>query len=63
MFKKMCTEGWKSGLAPDNWVKVVIVQLYKGTGSECNCKNYKEISPLSIVGKVYVRLVIVLKEH
>lgn len=42
-------------------MKAVIIPLYKGKGSKSDCKNYKRISSLSIVGNVYGEIIIVLK--
>lgn len=47
---------WKSGRVPDDWMKEVIVLLYKGKGKRNNCKNYRRISLLSIVSKVCKRI-------
>ena len=35
------------------WRYVVIVPLYKGKGKRTECKNYRGISLLSMVGKIY----------
>ena len=38
---------------PGDWKSVVIVPLYKGKGVRTECKNYRGISLLTIVGKIY----------
>lgn len=38
-------------------IKAVIVSLYKEKGSKSDCKNYRGISLLSIIGKVYAKIV------
>ena len=43
---------------PNDWVRAIIVPLYKGKGDRNECKNYRGISLLSIPGKVYGRIVI-----
>ncbi|KAI5640894.1 reverse transcriptase (RNA-dependent DNA polymerase) domain-containing protein [Phthorimaea operculella] len=55
---------WKSGRVPSDWCKAVIVPLYKGKGSQLDCKNYRGISLLSVVGKLYAKVLIerVVKE-
>ncbi|KAI5639199.1 reverse transcriptase (RNA-dependent DNA polymerase) domain-containing protein [Phthorimaea operculella] len=55
---------WRSGRVPSDWCKAVIVPLYKGKGSQLDCKNYRGISLLSVVGKLYAKVLIerVLKE-
>ena len=55
---------WSNGLVPRDWCKAVIVPLYKGKGSQQDCKNYRGISLLSVVGKLYAKVLIerVMKE-
>ena len=43
---------------PNDWVRAIIVPLYKGKGDRNECKNYRGISLLSIPGKVYGRILI-----
>ena len=38
---------------PEDWRSAVIVPLYKGKGEKSECKNYRGISLLSVVGKIY----------
>ena len=42
---------FESGVVPEYWRSAVIVPLYKGKGERCECKNYRGISLLSMVGK------------
>lgn len=49
---------WKQGKVPSDWCKAVIVPLYKGKGSQQDCKNYRGISLLSVVGKLYAKVII-----
>lgn len=50
---KLCCKVFEKGVVPEDWKKAVIVPLYKGKGAKGDCKNYRGISLLSIVGKVY----------
>lgn len=43
---------------PEDWRKAVLVPLYKGKGSQQEPKNYRGISLLSIVGKLYAKALI-----
>ena len=43
----------ESGVVPEDWVSAVIVPLYKGKGERIECKNYKGIRLLSVVGEIY----------
>ena len=42
---------FESGVMPANWR--LIVTLYNGKGERAECKNYRGISLLSLVGKIY----------
>ena len=37
----------------EDWRSGVIVPLYKDKGERTNCRNYRGISLLSVVGKIY----------
>ena len=45
-------------MCPVDWVLAVIVPLYKGKGDVHECSNSRGISLLSVVGKVYGRILI-----
>ena len=49
---------WRNGQVPGDWCKAVIVPLYKGKGSRQDCINYRGISLLSVVGKLYAKVLI-----
>ena len=44
---------FESGIVPEDWRSSVIVPLYKDKGERTECSNYKGISLLSVVGKIY----------
>ena len=46
---------WREGVAPSDWKNAVIVPLYK-KGSRLDCTNYRGISLMSVVGKVFARV-------
>ncbi len=52
----ICERAWKNGEVPDDWMKTIIVPLYKGKGSRSECGSYRGISLLSVPGKVYGRI-------
>ncbi len=52
----ICEQAWKKREVPDDWKKAIIVPLYKGKGSRSECSSYREISLLSVPGKVYGRI-------
>ena len=41
-----------------DWRGACVVPLYKGKGDKCDCSNSTEISLLSVVGKLYVTVLI-----
>ena len=45
-------------IVPVDWVIACIVPLYKGKGDVHECSNFRDISLLSVVGKVYGRVLI-----
>ena len=38
---------------PDDWRSAMTVPLYKGKNLRTKCRNYRGISLLSLVGKIY----------
>ena len=45
-------------IVPVDWVIAYMVPLYKGKGDVYECCNFRSISLLSVVGKVYGRVLI-----
>ena len=43
---------------PEDWRSAAIVPLYKGKGEGTECKNYRGISLLSVVGKIYAGVLV-----
>ena len=43
---------------PEDWRFSVIIPMYKGKGERSECKNYKGISLLSVVGKIYAGILV-----
>ena len=46
-------EAFESGVVAENWRYAVIVPLCNGKGERTECKNYRGISLLRVVGKIY----------
>ena len=46
------------GVVPMNWRGACIVSLYKGKGDKCECSNSRGISLLTVVGKLFGRVLI-----
>ena len=49
---------FKSSVVPENWRSTVILPLYKGKRERTECKNYRGISLLIVVGKIYARILV-----
>ena len=49
---------WREGNVPQDMRDAKIVTLYKNKGDRSDCNNYRGISLLSIVGKVFARVVL-----
>ena len=48
---------WRTGVAPEDWQRAIIVPVHKKS-SRRKCGNYRRISLLSIPGKVFTRILI-----
>ena len=55
---RVCRVCIRDERVPSDWMRAIIVPLYKGKGDRSDCKNYRGISLLSVPGKVYGRLLI-----
>ena len=55
---RVCVVCLRSGEVPLDWKRAVVVPFYKGKCDRMECKNYRRISPLSIPGKLYGRVLI-----
>ena len=49
---------FSSSVVPSDWCEACIVPLYKGKGDKYECGNYRGISLLSVIGKLYGRILI-----
>ena len=50
---RLCNMAFENGVVPEHWRSAVIVPLYKGKGKRNECKNYRGISLLCEVEKIY----------
>ena len=50
---ELCNMAFEGGDVLEDWKPAVIVPLYKGEGERTECSNYRGITSLSVVGKVY----------
>ena len=54
----LCNMAFESGVVPEDWKSAVIFLLYKGKGKRTECKNYRGTSLLSVVGKIYMGILV-----
>ena len=50
----LCDMAFESGVVLEDLGSAVIVSLYKGKEKRKECKKYRGISLLNVVGKIYV---------
>ena len=55
---KLCNMAFESDVVPEDLRSAVIVPLHKGKGEMIKCKNYRGISLLSVVGKIYADILV-----
>ena len=49
---------FSSGDVPEDWRSAVIVPMYRYRGEKTECTNNRGISLLSMVGKIYTRILV-----
>ena len=47
---------WNTGIIPTDW-KRALVPLWKGKGNHQDCNNYRGVTLLSVLGKVFARII------
>ena len=50
---RLCNMAFESGVVPEDWRSALIIPLYKGKGERTECNNYRRISLLIVVGKIF----------
>ena len=51
---------WFRGLIPDDWFKELIIPVWKGKGNKSDCKNFRGITLLSVTGKAFMHVLIII---
>ena len=66
LYEVLC-QCWREGAVPQDMRDAKIITLYKNKGERSDCNNYRGISLLSIIGKVYAQVLLIhlqrLAEH
>ena len=55
---RLCNITFESGDTPEDWRSAVIVPLYKGKGERTESSNYRGVSLLNMVGKIYTGILV-----
>ncbi|MEW8547673.1 MAG: reverse transcriptase family protein, partial [Candidatus Thiodiazotropha sp.] len=56
VFHKLFNIIFDSAIIPDVWTQGMIIPLYKNKGAKCNPANYRPITLLSCIGKLYTAI-------
>ena len=52
-------QSWQEGAAPQNMRDAKIITLFKNKGERSDCNNYRGISFLSVIGKVFAKVILI----
>ena len=58
MITTMITDVWQGAPVPQDWKDAILVSLFKGKGLKSNCGDFRGISLLVTVGKVFSRVLL-----
>ena len=50
---RLCNMAFENGGVPEDWRFAAIVRMYNGKREKTECKIYRDISVLSVVGKIH----------
>ena len=53
-----CNMAFENDVVPEDWRSAVMFPLYKDKGERTECKNYRGISLLSVVRKIYAGILV-----
>ena len=54
---------WNTGIIPTDWRRGLVVPLSKGKGDRQDCNNYRGLTLLSVLGKVFARIILDWVRH
>jgi len=54
---------WSTGIIPTDWKRDLIVPLWKWNGDHQDCNNYRGVTLLSVLGKVFAWIIILWGCH
>lgn len=53
---ELMNECWRRKEVPENWGKTILIPIYKQKGDSSECKNYRGISLINHMAKIYERV-------
>ena len=54
---------WNTGIIPTDWKRGLVVTLWKGKGDRQDCNNDRGVTLLSVLGKVFARIILERVRH
>ena len=54
---------WNTGIIPTDWKRGLVVPLWKGKGDRQDYNNYRGVTLLSVLGKIFARLILERVHH
>ena len=62
MHAVLCS-AWNTGIMPTDSKRGLVVPLWKGKGDRQDCNNYRGLTLLSVLGKVFARIILDRVRH
>ena len=53
---KLYNHSWRAGTIPQSWAEAIVVSIYKGKGADTDPSNYRPISLLNTIYKIYAAM-------
>ena len=53
----MCST-WNTGIIPTDWKRGLVVPVWEGKGDRQDCNNYRGVTLLSVLGKVFAKIIL-----
>ena len=60
---RLCNMTFERGVVSEDRISAVNIPLHKGKGERTECRNYKGICLLSMVGKIYAGILVCRKKY
>ena len=63
MLHAVLCSAWNTGFIPTDWKRDFVVPLSKGKGDRQDCNNYRGVTVLSVLGKVFALIILDRVSH